>query len=61
MPQAIQDILDGHVLSLAVVIFIVVGAVEAIKGDISYQQMVDTLGPIVGLTAVGRGLAAYKK
>lgn len=61
MPKVIQDVLDGHVLSLAVVVLIVVGAVESIKGDISYSDLVTQLGPIVGLTAVGRGLAAYKR
>jgi len=49
------------VVTLGVVAILVVGAVKSIAGDLSFEDFVSTVGPLVGLTAIGRGLQANGK
>jgi hypothetical protein len=57
-----QDFLEHFpVVTLAVVAIVIVGAAKSILGDLSFQDFVTTVGPIAGLTAIGRGLQANGK
>ena len=55
------DWLNGHVVTIVVLAVVTVGAVKSILGDFDYESYVKTVSVLVGATAVGRGLAAYKK
>lgn len=59
--KLVNHILDSHVLTVVVLAVVAVGGVKSIVGDFSYESYVQTVSVLVGATAVGRGLAAYKK
>ena len=57
----VHAVLDTHVFSAVVLVVAVVGAIKSVAGDFSYGDYVSDISILVGATAVGRGLAAYKK
>lgn len=59
--KLVNHLLDSHILTVVVLAVVVVGAVKSIAGDLSYDDYVRTISVLVGATAIGRGLAAYKK
>lgn len=57
----VNHILDSHILTVVVLAVVAVGAVKSITGDLTYGDYVRTISVLVGATAIGRGLAAYKR
>lgn len=61
MIKDLNTILESHIVTVVVLALVGVGAVKSIGGDLTYQELVETVTVLVVGTAVGRGLAAYKK
>lgn len=59
--KLVNHLLDSHILTVVVLAVVVVGAVKSIVGDLSYDDYTRTISVLVGATAIGRGLAAYKR
>lgn len=59
--KLVNHLLDSHILTVVVLAVVVVGAVKSITGDLTYDEYVRVISVLVGATAIGRGLAAYKK
>lgn len=53
----------ANVATLIVAALVLVGCIIAIvhPETLTYQQLLDDAGPMIGLLAVGRGLAASKR
>lgn len=59
--RLVNHVLDSHVVTGVVLLLVAVGGVKSILGDLGYEEYISTVTVLLVGTAVGRGLAAYKK